>query len=261
MSKGKEKRKDKHDSMMDEKMKCLFTTFTENTQKQLTEQAEKHAIQIADMKQSTIGSQTLLTYKTMATYPANDHRASAHFTAMTKACDMLFDGKPENWPAFESHLLNEAGNLTIGWSCELLNFQLIDQTTKTFNFMEGYFNILDSMIDAMKDDLERTKAEDLQKQTLQLYRLYSLKIKLKNCLTPDLARDIETSMPDEVSNTYGRIFIINIISNTFPEKEAHIHTICEYIMKLEITQSNNMEAFQHTLSCHIKQYDVIKGKE
>jgi hypothetical protein len=36
--------------MMDEKMKCLFATFTENTQKQLTEQAEKHAIQIAEMK-------------------------------------------------------------------------------------------------------------------------------------------------------------------------------------------------------------------
>jgi hypothetical protein len=99
-------------------MKRLLAAFTENTQKQLTEQAEKHTIKIAEMKQ-TIEAQKLLTHKNMATQPANDHRASAHLTAMTKACDVIFDEQPENWPAFKSHLLNEAKNPTIGWSNEL----------------------------------------------------------------------------------------------------------------------------------------------
>jgi hypothetical protein len=36
LSESKKKRKDKYDAMMDEKMKRLFATLTENTQKQLT---------------------------------------------------------------------------------------------------------------------------------------------------------------------------------------------------------------------------------
>jgi hypothetical protein len=39
----------KHDAM-NEKMKKLFATFEKNTQKQLAEQAEKHAIETAKMK-------------------------------------------------------------------------------------------------------------------------------------------------------------------------------------------------------------------
>jgi hypothetical protein len=53
--------------MMDETMRRLFATLTENTQKQLTEQAEKHPIQIAEMKQTTIEAQQLLTHKNMVT--------------------------------------------------------------------------------------------------------------------------------------------------------------------------------------------------
>jgi phage-related tail protein len=90
----------KHDAILDEKMKRPFATFMENTQKQLTEQAEKHAIQIYEMKQTTIEAQHLLISKTMATQPVNYHRAYAHFTAITKARDVLFDGQPDNWPAF-----------------------------------------------------------------------------------------------------------------------------------------------------------------
>jgi hypothetical protein len=102
----------------------------------------------------------------------------------------------------------------------------MDQTTKPFNFLEGYFNIPESIIDVLKDDLERTKAEDLQKQSSQLYKLYSLKTKIKNCLTPDLARDIKTAMPTRVSDKGGRIFFIKIVSNTFPDKETHKHIMC-----------------------------------
>jgi hypothetical protein len=64
------------------------------------------------MKRTTIETQHLLTNKTMPTQPVNDHRASAHFTSMTKACDVLVDGQTENWPAFKNHLLNEAENPT-----------------------------------------------------------------------------------------------------------------------------------------------------
>jgi hypothetical protein len=94
MSEDKQKRKYKHDAIMDEKIKRLFSMFTENTQKQLTKQAEKHAIQIAEMKRTTIEAHHIVMNETMATQPVNDHRASVHFTVMTKACDLLFDGQP-----------------------------------------------------------------------------------------------------------------------------------------------------------------------
>jgi hypothetical protein len=117
------------------------------------------------------------------------------------------------------------------------------------------------MIGALQDDLQRAKQEDLIKPASQLYRLHSLKTKFKNCLTPDLARDIETSMPTGLSNKDGRIFFVKILSHTFPDKEAHKRTIYEYILKLEITESNNMEGFQREPSRHIKQYDAIQGYE
>jgi hypothetical protein len=94
-------------------MKKLLAVFTANTQKQLNEQAEKHAIKIAAMKQTNMETQNILTTKTIPAQPVNDHRASVHFTAMTKPCEVLFDKKPDNWPEFEHHLLNEAENPTI----------------------------------------------------------------------------------------------------------------------------------------------------
>jgi hypothetical protein len=54
---------------------------------------------------------------------------------------------------------------------------------------------------------------------------------------------------------------IKIVSHTFLDKEAHICIIYEYILKLEITESNNMEGFQRELWRHIKQYDTIQGNE
>jgi hypothetical protein len=157
--------------------------------------------------------------------------------------------------------MNESDNPTIGWSNELLNFQLMGQMEMPFNFLEGYFNIPESMISALKDDLQHTKADSIQKHNSHLFKLYLLKTKLKNCLTPVLADDIETSMPGGVISKYDRIFFIKLISRTFPDKEAHKQIICEYILKLEITQSNTMEAFQRELSCHIKQYDALQGNE
>jgi hypothetical protein len=98
-------------------------------------------------------------------------------------------------------------NPTIGWNQELVHFQLMDTTAKPFNFLEGYFNIPETMIEALQDDLKRTKEIDLVKPASQLYRLYSLKAKLKICLTSDLACDIKTFMPTGISNKDGRIFL------------------------------------------------------
>jgi hypothetical protein len=65
-------------------------------------------------------------------------------------------------------------------------------------------------------------------------------------------------MSTGLSNKYGCIFFIKIMSHTFSDKEAHRRIIYEYILKLEITESNNMEGFQRELSRHIKQYDSIQ---
>jgi hypothetical protein len=119
-----------------ETMKKLFTSFTKKTQTQLCEQEEKHAMEITAMKRASMDTQNLLTTKTAPTQTRNDYRISAHFTAMTKPLEILFQGKPENWPEFEHHLLQEAENPTIGWNQELMNFQTMDKRTKPCSFLE-----------------------------------------------------------------------------------------------------------------------------
>jgi hypothetical protein len=163
------------------KLFSVFTVFTANTLKQLNDQAEKHTIEIAAMKRTSMETQNLIKTKTMPTQPVNDRRASGHFTAMATACDVLFDGQSENWLMLENHLLNEAENPTLGWNQELLHFQLMDTTNRPFKFLEGYLKIPNIMIDALKDNLKHTKPEDLQKPASRLYKLYSLRTKLINC--------------------------------------------------------------------------------
>jgi hypothetical protein len=91
---------------------------------------------------------------------------------MTTPLEILFDGKPENWPEFEHHLLTETGNPTIGWNQELTNFQLMDKTMKPFNFLEGYFDIPETMIGALRDELHQAKQIDLVRPASQLYKLH-----------------------------------------------------------------------------------------
>jgi hypothetical protein len=88
-----------------------------------------------------------------------------------------------------------------------------------------------------------------------------LKKNPKNCLTPDLTHDIDASMPPGLSHKDGRIYFIKLVSHTFPDKEAHKRIIYEYILKLEITESNNMESFTRKIRRHITQYDAISGSE
>jgi hypothetical protein len=68
-------------------------------------------------------------------------------------------------------------------------------------------------------------------------------------------------MPTGLSKKEGRIFFIKIVSHTLPDKEAHKRIVYEYILKLEITESHNMEGFQQEPMRHIKKYDAIQGNE
>jgi hypothetical protein len=191
----------------------------------------------------------------------NDHRTTAHFTAMTKPSETLFGRTPENWTAFEHHLLTEAENPTIRWNQEISNYQPTDKTFEPFNFLERYFDLPYNTTSTLMNDLEDATKIDLVSPASQLYKLQCLKIKLKNCLATDLAHDIEVFMPIGLSNKDGRIFFIKLVSHTFPDKEAHKRIIYEYILKLEITESNNMEGFQRELGRHIKQFDAIQGSK
>jgi hypothetical protein len=79
------------------------------------------ATEIEAMKRANLDTQNLLTTKATPAQTINDHRTTYHFTAMTKPSETLFGGTPENWPAFERHLLTEEENPTIRWNHELTN--------------------------------------------------------------------------------------------------------------------------------------------
>jgi hypothetical protein len=55
----------------------------------------------------------------------------------------------------------------------------MDNTNKPFNVLEGYFDIPETMVDVLKENLKHNKAEDLHNPSSQLYRLFSLRKKLK----------------------------------------------------------------------------------
>jgi hypothetical protein len=56
-------------------------------------------------------TQNILTTNKTPAQTINDHRTAAHFTAITKPSETLFDRTLENWPAFEHHLMTEAETL------------------------------------------------------------------------------------------------------------------------------------------------------
>jgi hypothetical protein len=117
------------------------------------------------------------------------------------------------------------------------------------------------MTNTLMNKLTDAKQIDLFQRTSQLFELHCLKPKLKNCLTTDLAYDIDASMPTGLIHKDGRLFFIKLVYHTFPEKESHKQIIYEYILKLEITESNNMESFTREIRRHMRQYDAIQGNE
>jgi hypothetical protein len=160
-------------------------------------------MEIAAMKRSNLDTQNLLTTKTTPSLRMNDHIITSLFTAMTKPPETLFDRTPENWPAFEHHLLTEAENPTIRWNHELTNYQPSDDTSEPFNLFERYFDLPDNMTSTLMNDLADPKIIHLISLASQLYKLHCLKTKLKNCLTTDTVHDIEASIPIGLSNKDG----------------------------------------------------------
>jgi hypothetical protein len=107
----------------------------------------------------------------------NDHRTTAHFTAMAKPSERLFNGTPENWPVFEQHLLTEAETPTIRWNQEITNYQPTDETSERFNFLKRYFDIPDNMTSTLMNEFADAKIIDLISPASQLYKLHCLKTK------------------------------------------------------------------------------------
>jgi hypothetical protein len=172
----------------------LFANWAKNTQKQLKEQGEKHAMEIVAMQRANLDTQNLLTTKTTPAQTMNDHRSTAHFNAMAKPSETLFYGTPENWPAFEHHLLTEAENPTISWNQYITNYQP-NEDSEPFNFLERYFDLHDDMTNTLMNKLADAKQIDLVHPASQLLKLHCLKTKLINCLTTNLAHDINASVP------------------------------------------------------------------
>jgi hypothetical protein len=119
------------------KMQKIFAALANNTKVQLKEQEDRHAKEIADMRQVDRDTHNLVTTTKIPpqTITMNDHRITVHFNTMTKASDTLFDGTPENWPIFEHHLLTEADSPTIAWNQHITHFQP-DEEEEPLNFLE-----------------------------------------------------------------------------------------------------------------------------
>jgi hypothetical protein len=243
-------------------MEKIFAALAANTKLQLKQQEEKHAKEIADNRQANRDTHDLLTTKAIPPQiiTLNDHRITAHYNKMKKSSYTLFDGTPENWPIFDNHLLTEAENPTISWKQHITHFQP-DEEEKPLNFLEKYFDLPENISRKLQLDLDTDRVADIMQVNSKLYKIHYLKTKLKNCLTHDLALDINTSMPPGISNKNGHLFFVKLILHTFTDKEAHKRIIYEHILKLEITESHNMESFQRELRRHTIQYEAIQGTE
>jgi hypothetical protein len=97
-------------------MKQLFADLDKDTHNQFKEQGEKHAMEFASMKRANLDTQNLLAIKTTPAQTMSNHISTDHFNAVAKTSNKLFNRTPENWPAFEHHLLTEAENPTISWN-------------------------------------------------------------------------------------------------------------------------------------------------
>jgi hypothetical protein len=151
-------------------------------------------MEITAMKRANLDTHNLLTTKTTPSHTMNDHISTAHFNAMAKPSDTLFDGTPENWPAFEHHLLTKAENPIISWNQDITNYQP-NEDSQPFNFLQRYFYLPDDMTNTLMNELADANQIDFFQPASQFFKLHCLKTKLKNCLTTDLTHDIDASIP------------------------------------------------------------------
>jgi hypothetical protein len=138
---------------------------------------------ITALKRANLDTHNLLTTNTTPSQTRSDHRSTAHFNAMAKPLDTLFDGTPENWPAFEHHLLTEAENRTISWNQDITKYQP-NENSKPFNFLKRYFDLPDDMTNKLMNNLADAKQIDLVQPSSQLFKLHCLKKYLKTVSLP-----------------------------------------------------------------------------
>jgi chemotaxis protein histidine kinase CheA len=242
----KNKAADKALSVHMEEMKCMIAHVEQGVEKRITEhlaeQTSKYDEDLEALKQSQAAMDNMFTNPTPTRIIS--YKAAYHYNNMTKASDVLFDGKPKKRQVFEDHLTKEASNPIIGWSKYILSFQIIGKGP-IINLLETYFNIPPNMIVGLQNYLkDTTKGGGLNNLDTKLYKLKSLKTKLRNCLTHSFGDHIEESMPMDISNNYGRMYFCLIISHTFQDKDTHKEFINNYSLELKITKLNSMKSFQ-----------------
>jgi hypothetical protein len=243
-----------------EEMKRLLAHHEQGLEKRitkcLTEQTRNHD----EDQQALAQSQAAATHMFMNHNPSRviSYKAAEHYNNMTKSSDVLLDVNADKWQAFEDHLTKEAANPSIGWSKDILGFQIMGQGP-VINLLEKYFDMPPNMIAGLQDEPKDTKEGDLNNLYTKRYRLKALKTKLHNCLTHSFGDHIEESMPMDIINNDGRIYFCLIISHTFMDKDAYKEIINNYILELKITKSNSMESYQRDLLKHLKAYENIKG--
>jgi hypothetical protein len=80
-------------------VKKLFAELVRENQKQFKEQGDKDTMESVTFK-AKLDTHNRLTTKTTPEQTMSDQRSTTHLNAMTKPSDTLFNGTPENWPAF-----------------------------------------------------------------------------------------------------------------------------------------------------------------
>jgi hypothetical protein len=220
--------------------------LAKSNQKQLKEQEEKHTMEIAAMKRATLDPQNLLTTKTTPDQTMNDRRTTAHFNAMTKPSETIFDRTPYTWPAFEHHLLTEAENPNISWNQDITNYQPTDGNSEPFNFFEIYFDLPDNMTNTLVNELSDAKIIDIVSLAWQLYKLHCLRTKLKKLLA---------NWP----RTWHRSIYVNWAEKQRWTTLFH-QTGITNLPRQTIPQSNNLQIHPKTWNNRIKQHGrVHKG--
>jgi hypothetical protein len=114
----------------------------------------------------------MLTTNTAPAETMNGHKTTDQFTAITKPSETLFNGTPENWLAFEHHLLTEAENPTMRWNQDITNYQPTDEISEPFNFLERYFDLPDNMTGTLMNDLADAKIVNPISPASQLCKLH-----------------------------------------------------------------------------------------
>jgi hypothetical protein len=143
-----------------EEMKRLLAHHEEGVDRRITEhlaeQTRNHDKDLKVLKQSQAAATAMFTNPSRAII----YKADEHSNNMTKASDVLFDGSADNWQAFEDHLTKEAASPTIGWSKDILGFQIMGQVPGII-LLKTFFDIPSNMIAGLQDDLKNTTEEAL----------------------------------------------------------------------------------------------------